>query len=155
MIHICQSFAIFVCTLCFMLLLSSYDVSPMYMYVHCYMYMCVCVCYVYSRHPALRSKTSPPDSAMGHAVAERGKNGRRRVAIAPAHMSLASLEYLPAGRSPVYQLFLKVLVCESGAWVHEGRVPRKSRKGTRYISCAALRRGMFAPRAEHAISFMP
>ena len=47
------------------------------------------------------------------------ENNNGRLPIAPAYMSLACLEYLPAGRSPVYQLFLKVLVCETGAWVHE------------------------------------
>ena len=47
------------------------------------------------------------------------ENNNGRLPIAPAYMSLACLEYLLAGRSPVYQLFLKVLVCETGAWVHE------------------------------------
>ena len=47
------------------------------------------------------------------------ENNNGRLPIAPAYMSLACLEYLLAGRSPVYQLFLKVLVCEIGAWVHE------------------------------------
>ena len=66
--------------------------------------MCVCVCYyVYSRHPALWSKTSPATKL-------------RKVAMGTfpsAHMR----SFLQAARQ--YFNCSSVLVCETGAWVHE------------------------------------
>ena len=65
-------------------------------------YVCVCY-YVYSRHPALWSKTSPATKL-------------RKVAMGTfpsAHMR----SFLQAARQ--YFNCSSVLVCETGAWVHE------------------------------------
>ena len=64
-------------------------------------YMCVCLCYVYSRHPALRSKTSPPDIAMGHKVAESG-NGRLHRRACPCKSRVSSCRQIASHCSSKY-----------------------------------------------------